>query len=98
MRRLGTVKVDGSSMEPTFAIGDWLLVLWGAKPRIGAVVVAAQADGMLVLKRVMRRVDEGWWLEGDNAIASSDSRQLGPYGPNQIKGRVLLRYRRGAKS
>lgn len=89
-------------MEPSFRQGDWLVVLWGGKPRIGRVVVAAQSHhvGQLVIKRVIRQVDDppGWWLEGDNSVASSDSRQLGPYSSQQIRGRVLFRYRRGAKS
>lgn len=98
MLRFGTVKVDGASMLPTYSSGDWLAVLWGARPKVGSVVVAARATGTLVIKRAVRRESEGWWLEGDNPEASSDSRSLGPFGPEQIKGRVLFRYRRGAGS
>lgn len=85
-------------MLPTYGPGDWLCVAWGAMPRPGSVVIAARADGTLVIKRARRLDSEGWWLEGDNPDASRDSRNLGPFGPEQIQGRVLFRYRRGAGS
>jgi hypothetical protein len=31
----------------------------------------------------------GWWVEGDNALASEDSRK---YGVAEVVGRVVLRY------
>lgn len=85
-------------MEPTHFHDDWLVVLWGGRARPGSVVIAARADGTMVIKRASRRDEQGWWLEGDNPEASSDSRNVGPFWPQQIKGRVLFRYRRGARS
>jgi hypothetical protein len=45
--------------------------------------------GLLVVKRAVRPVGDLWWLEGDNAGATDDSRR---YGPAEVVGRVALRY------
>ena len=37
----------------------------------------------------MRPVGALWWIEGDNATATDDSRT---YGPAQVLSRVVLRY------
>lgn len=85
-------------MLPTFGPGDWLVVMWGAAPKVGRVVIAEEADGTLVIKRVTGQNEQGWWLEGDNPEVSRDSRRLGPFWPEKIRGRVLFRYKRGAGS
>lgn len=92
--KIGTVAVQGRSMLPTFADGDWLVVWWGGAVRVGDVVVAHRADGTPVIKRAMRLEGGRWWLEGDNPEESTDSRSVGPFEIGQIKGRVLFRYRR----
>jgi phage repressor protein C with HTH and peptisase S24 domain len=78
-------------MLPTLADGDALLVRWGAPARAGDVVVArfAAAPGLLVVKRAVRPVDGGWWVEGDNRQVADDSRR---YGPAEVLGRVVLRW------
>jgi len=88
---LSVVLVEGGSMLPTLTAGDCLLVLTGAQARPGDVVVArfAAPAGLLVVKRAVRPVEGGWWVESDNPAISSDSRR---YGPAQILGRVVLRY------
>ena len=85
------VLVQGPSMLPTLRPGDCLLVRPGARIRVGDVVVArfpARPD-LLVVKRVVRPVGALWWIEGDNATATDDSRT---YGPAQVLSRVVLRY------
>lgn len=90
----GRVAVAGESMRPRLQPGDWLLVRWGARVRVGDVVVARRPDrpGLLVVKRVARREPGGWWLVGDNPGASDDSRLFGPVPEAGVLGRVLLRY------
>ena len=91
------VIVVGSSMEPTLSDGDWLLV---RTARTGTAVAAAdlvlveQPDrpGFLLVKRALRRVGPGWWVEGDNAAASDDSRTFGVVPDALVLGRVVLRY------
>ena len=90
MDRLFTALVRGPSMVPALHDGDALLVWRTNRIRAGQVVVA-RLPGVpgLSVKRAVRRVDGGWWVEGDNPSGSTDSRQLGPA---EVVGRVLLRW------
>jgi phage repressor protein C with HTH and peptisase S24 domain len=82
--------VQGPSMSPTLRHGDAVLVLRTSRVRAGDVVVARFADvSALVVKRAVRPVGTGWWVEGDNELMRDDSRR---YGPAEIVGRVLLRW------
>jgi phage repressor protein C with HTH and peptisase S24 domain len=85
---LFTALVHGPSMVPTLRDGDAILVWRGARTRAGDVVVA-RFPGLpgLVVKRAVREVDGGWWVEGDNDAVADDSRR---YGPAVVEGRVLL--------
>jgi nickel-type superoxide dismutase maturation protease len=91
------VAVAGDSMSPTLAEGDWLLcrrVHGGMGVREGDVIVLERPDrpGLLLVKRVVRREGAGWWVEGDNAAASDDSRLFGPVPDAYVVARVLARY------
>jgi nickel-type superoxide dismutase maturation protease len=85
------VAVSGVSMLPVLAPGEWLLVRRGARVRPGAVVVV-RLGGRLVVKRVARQVPEGWWVVGDNADASDDSRTYGAVPDADVVGEVRWRY------
>ncbi len=101
---LWRVAVAERSMEPSLRAGDWLLVWRGWRPdrppriRPGQIVVArhpGRADFLLV-KRAVRQAEGGWWLRSDNPGAGAvDSRFFGAVPGPLIRGRVLLRYRRG---
>jgi nickel-type superoxide dismutase maturation protease len=85
----------GPSMLPTLRPGDHLLVRRNAPVRVGDIVAARRPDRRLlvVVKRVERVTDDGrWWLRGDNAAASDDSRVFGPVGLHDLVGRVVWRY------
>ena len=96
MQAWSRVEVAGNSMAPTLAHGDWLLcrAIRGIDVRPGHIVVAEQPDrlGFLVVKRAIRRMDAGWWLEGDNPAASDDSRTFGPVSDADVQAVVMLRY------
>jgi signal peptidase I len=78
------------------------------EPRIGEVVLLQDAalPGMALVKRVsMFPGEAGWpvstrdhvagrsfWLLGDNAGASLDSRAFGAVPPERLRGRVVYRY------
>ena len=66
---LGVAEVTGPSMVPTLRHGDRLLVHYGARLRIGDVVVLRHPfqQDLLVVKRVAERRDGGWWVLADNA-------------------------------
>ena len=88
---LFAVLVHGPSMSPTLRSGDALVVRRGGRVRPGDVVVATfrARPGLLVVKRAVREQDGGWWLQGDNAFVTDDSRR---YGVADVIGRVLCRY------
>ncbi|HET7902557.1 MAG TPA: nickel-type superoxide dismutase maturation protease [Candidatus Nanopelagicales bacterium] len=96
MTGLWRVAVVGASMAPTLDAGDWLVVrtVDAAGVREGDVVVVHQPDrpGFLLVKRAVRRTPQGWWVEGDNAGASDDSRAFGPVPDGLVRARVLARY------
>ena len=56
------------------------------------VVERPDRPGLLLVKRVVRREAGGWWVEGDNAAASDDSRLFGPVPDALVLARVLARY------
>ena len=85
------VAVTGPSMLPTLAPGEWVLVRRNVTPRVGAVVLVRRPE-RLVLKRVVRATEGGWWVEGDNAGASDDSRVFGAVRTEDVIGEVRWRY------
>ncbi len=92
---LFTALVNEASMAPALRDGDAILVRRTRRVRPGDVVVCRfpghdlPGAGGLFVKRAVRRVEGGWWVEGDNAELSADSRR---YGPAEVVGRVLLRW------
>lgn len=88
------IRVAGSSMEPTLREGDRVVSRAGGRPVApGDVVVARRPDrpGLLVVKRVVRREPDGWWLEGDNPAESDDSRLFGTVPDRLVLARVVAR-------
>jgi signal peptidase I len=90
-RRLGLAVVRGTSMLPTLREGDRLLVLHGAPPRVGGLVVVRLPDGVVAVKRAVRREPAGWWVERDNPRAGVDSWQVGAVPEADVIARVLVR-------
>ena len=91
-----TVRIVGPSMEPAIRNGEWWVVRPARRIRAGQVVAARhpQRPEMLVVKRVVRREGDGWWLEGDNPQSSDDSRTFGAVPEKSIVGVLWWRYRR----
>jgi nickel-type superoxide dismutase maturation protease len=93
--RLRTYAIEGGSMEPALAAGDWVVVDLGADAPVGEIVVATRPDRpeLEVIKRVAERNAEGaCFLLGDNAAQSTDSRQWGWVEPEAVSGVVRFRY------
>ncbi len=83
-------------MSPTLDAGDTLLVLHGARPRVGAVVVVtlpADVRGTprpIAVKRLTSvRPDGALWVSSDGT--GTDSRQLGHLTPGALLAVALLR-------
>lgn len=93
--------VDGPSMEPAYRRGDRVLVSRLAylfrPPLAGDVVVIRDPEraGHFLLKRVAAATDGGrdsFYVVGDNAAFSRDSRTFGPIARRLIVGKAWLRY------
>lgn len=93
-RPVRRVQVVGDSMLPALQRGDRLLVFRPARARPGDVVAVAdpRLASRTMVKRVAARGPEGVIVLGDNAAASTDSRQLGPLAPTAVRGRAFYRY------
>jgi nickel-type superoxide dismutase maturation protease len=102
--RPSRVAIDGPSMAPTLLPGDWALIVVPRSYRRGDVVVVEHPGrpGYEMVKRltgvpgdtVGERVlgaDE-YWVEGDFAQASTDSRSFGPVTRDELKAKVVLVY------
>ena len=87
-------------MEPALHEGDHLLVLYGARPRLGKLAVVrlpddrAGAPRPLAVKRVTGPDpdgSDGWWVERDNPREGLDSWAIGAIPAEGLRARVLLR-------
>jgi len=90
------VAVEGRSMLPAYGPGDWLIATPFRRIAPGDVVVIERRSrpGMLLIKRVVRLEGDKWWVEGDNAEESDDSRTWGAVDRSEIVARIRFRYRR----
>jgi nickel-type superoxide dismutase maturation protease len=87
--------VVGDSMLPALRPGDCLVLSRLARIAEGDVVVVRRpnVEGLLLVKRAVRREDGGWWLLSDNeAVGRDDSRAFGVLPDACVVGKVLFRY------
>jgi hypothetical protein len=89
--RIGWARVHGRSMEPTLHEGDRLLVLHGARVRVGDVCIVRLPDGTVAIKRAVRREAEGWWVERDNPRGGVDSWRVGAIADADVVAVAALR-------
>jgi hypothetical protein len=71
--------------------GDRLLMLHGSPPRAGGLAVVRLPDGVVAVKRAVRREPNGWWVERDNPRMGVDSWAVGAVPEGDVLGRVLVR-------
>jgi nickel-type superoxide dismutase maturation protease len=94
------VRVVGPSMEPALRNGDWWVVRRGGRCRSGDVALMRhpRRPDALIVKRLERRTEHGWWVVGDRPESSEDSRQFGEVPDACVVGRLVWRYRRGPRT
>lgn len=84
--------VREESMLPTLAPGDTVLVWRFGSPKVGDIVVL-NPEGLSAMGPVIKRVgkirNDRYFLVGDNAAKSTDSRQFGWVERKEIIGRVI---------
>ena len=99
LRRRMRIRIRGSSMEPTFLDSDEVLVDCRAfarrSPKIGEVVLMRHPfkGNVTMVKRIARRVGENrYFVMGDNADESTDSRSFGPVTADLLMGPVTAHF------
>lgn len=104
LRRPFMVAVEGESMSPTLRPGDFLISTRSGRIDRGALLVVEHPDrpGYEMVKRLIGvpgdAIDgrslgsDEFWMVGDALSASTDSRSLGPFGRDSIRGVVRFRY------
>ena len=97
----GRVRIVGRSMLPTLSPGERVLFDRLAyrleMPRKGDIVLARHParPGVRLIKRVGERnglAPDEFWLLGDNAEESTDSRTLGPFSREDVLARAWVVY------
>jgi hypothetical protein len=88
---LGLAVVSGRSMEPTLYDGDRLLVRYGAVPRPGRVAVVRLPDRPVAVKRLVSRLEDGWWVARDNPLMGVDSAQVGSIPDEDVLACMVVR-------
>jgi phage repressor protein C with HTH and peptisase S24 domain len=93
MAWLFRVRVVGPSMEPVLRNGQ---ICWARKgghiPGRIAVFIEPGRPDLIAVKRLIRHGSAGWWVEGENSEASTDSRSFGEVPDSHILG-TLIGYR-----
>lgn len=91
-------------MVPTLVPGDWVLVVTQERYERGDVVVVEhpQRSGYEVVKRITgapgdvvadRKLGpDEYWVQGDYAPRSTDSRAFGPVSAGNLKAKAVLIY------
>ena len=102
--RPARIAIEGVSMAPTLVPGDWALVVTPDRFHRDDVVVVEhpQRPGYEIVKRLVgvpggtvggRELGEDeYWVEGDFAHRSTDSREFGPVSHSNLKAKVVLVY------
>jgi signal peptidase I len=102
--RPARIAIEGVSMAPTLLPGDWALVVTPDRFHRDDVVVVEhpQRPGYEIVKRLVgvpgntmggRLLgDDEYWMEGDFAHRSTDSREFGPVRRANLKAKVVLVY------
>lgn len=88
------LKVHGHSLFPDFRDGDYVLAADAPFPsgkiRAGDVIVFHQPGYGLLIKRVLRVLNEGQAFDVRGAqVESTDSRNFGPVAREYVDGKVI---------
>ena len=82
-------------MSPCLKSGDTVLVnriiYTFISPALGDVVVLKEPKNKrVIVKRITRKVKNAYFVEGDNKMHSTDSREFGMIEKSDIIGKVLI--------
>ncbi len=81
-------RVAGDSMLPTLKPGQIVIATRHFKPQVGQIIVV-QHRGIQKIKRLTSISDSGFFVEGDNAKKSTDSRHFGAVDHHSLQALVI---------
>ena len=87
--------IEGDSMLPTLKQGDCVFINPSAKPKVGDIVLFLHPfkQSVKVVKRLAQITSDGrYFLVGDNALESTDSRSFGAISAKDILGVAVCRF------
>jgi nickel-type superoxide dismutase maturation protease len=92
--RIQRFEIEGPSMIPALDHGDRVLLRRVRRLRVGDIVVVAdpEANERWLAKRIAAASGAEFWVTGDNAGASRDSRAFGAIHRDAVRGVVWYRY------
>lgn len=97
LANFGVTSVDGRSMDPTLKDGDLLLVSFTATPKDGDMIIldaSCMEEWEYSTTQIVKRYyaeysTDGYYVLGDNADVSYDSRQFGEFDKECFVGVVV---------
>jgi len=88
---IGLYRVNGLSMSPGLAPGDYVVTLkrWKSRYRVGDIVVARHPHFGRIIKRIREIQPDGMlWLEGTHPDSTS-TEKMGLLSCRRVKGRGI---------
>ena len=86
-------KVFGDSMLPILKNGQQVIVEKFSylffNPKINDIVILKNPDNINIIKRITKKEGNSYFVEGDNAKESADSRKFGFIQKKEILGKVI---------
>lgn len=99
LRRRKRFRVTGQSMQPLLRPGEEILInpyaYRQSAPQVNdlVVVIHPEKSNLEIVKRIVEiREDNTYFLQGDNLLYSTDSRNFGAVALNLIRGKVTSRF------
>ncbi|MDO6814490.1 S26 family signal peptidase [Cobetia amphilecti] len=90
---IGLYRVNGLSMSPGLAPGDYVVTLkrWKSRYRVGDIVVARHPHFGRIIKRIREIQPDGMlWLEGTHPDSTS-SEKMGAIFNTYVDGRIIFK-------
>jgi nickel-type superoxide dismutase maturation protease len=82
--------IQGKSMEPTLKEGTTLVVKKTKKVKLQDIIALYHPqDQRIIVKRLVRITNTGYFVKGDNSDSSTDSRNFGVVNKERIIGKIV---------